>query len=95
VIYVLEMKGEHIVSQKKAELLIFSLKDATGLKGKLPERFDGVVIISNVVAQFRDPEDYPAYPDFLQSARAAWNRFVSVQEEGVGALLAIANIPYI
>jgi hypothetical protein len=31
------MKGEHIVSQKKAELLIFSLKDATGLKGKLDE----------------------------------------------------------
>lgn len=81
VIYVLEMKGEHIVSPKKAELLIFSLKNAPGLKGKLPERYEGVVVLSNVVAHFDDAKEYPAYPDFLQSARAAWERFVSVQEE--------------
>lgn len=81
VIYVLEMKGEHIVNQKKTELLIFSLKDAPGLRGKLPDRYEGLVILSNVVAHFNAPDDYPAYPDFLQSARAAWDRFVSVQEE--------------
>lgn len=81
VIYVLEMKGEHIVNQKKTELLIFSLKDAPGLKGKLPERYEGIVILSNVVSHFNDQEDYPTYPGFLQSAKAAWDRFVSVQKE--------------
>lgn len=81
VIYVLEMKGEHIVSQKKAELLIFSLKDAPGLKGKLPDRYEGVVVLSNVVANFKGPDDSPTYADFLKSARAAWDRFVEVQEE--------------
>lgn len=81
VIYVLEMKGEHIVDQKKTELLIFSLRDAPGLKGRLPERYEGVVVLSNVVSHFNDHDDYPAYPDFLQSARAAWDRFVSVQKE--------------
>jgi type III restriction enzyme len=81
VIYVLEMKGEHIVSPKKAELLIFSLKNAPGLKGKMPDRYEGVVVLSNVVAHFDNAESYPKYYDFLQSARAAWEQFVSVQEE--------------
>lgn len=81
VVYVLEMKGEHIVNQKKAELLIVSLKDAPALKGKLPDRYVGLVILSNVVSHFNDQSDYPPYPAFLQSAKAAWERFVSVQKE--------------
>ncbi|MHB8316413.1 MAG: DEAD/DEAH box helicase family protein, partial [Acidithiobacillus ferrivorans] len=81
VVYVLEMKGEHIVNQKKTELLIFSLKNAPALKGKLPDRYEGLVILSNVVSHFNDQDEYPAYPNFLQSARAAWDRFVSVQKE--------------
>ncbi|MHB0888055.1 DEAD/DEAH box helicase family protein [Acidithiobacillus sp.] len=81
VIYVLEMKGAHIVSQKKAELLIFSLKDAPGLRGKLPDRYEGVVVLSNVVANFKGPDDFPIYADFLKSARSAWDRFVGVQKE--------------
>jgi type III restriction enzyme len=81
VIYVLEMKGEHLVNQKKTELLIFSLKDAPALKGKLPDRYEGLVILSNVVSHFDDQGSYPSYPEFLQSARAVWDRFVSVQKE--------------
>ena len=81
VIYVLEMKGAHIVSQKKAELLIFSLKDAPGWRGKLPDRYEGVIVLSNVVANFKGPDDFPIYADFLKSARSAWDRFVGVQKE--------------
>lgn len=81
VIYVLEMKGEHIVDKKKTELLIFSLRDAPTLRGKLPDRFEGVVILSNVVARFGESKLYPAYTDFLESARTAWEHFLGVQEE--------------
>jgi type III restriction enzyme len=81
VIYVLEMKGEHIVHPKKAELLIISLKNAPGLTGKMPERYEGLVILSNVVSQFKDENDYEPFQDFLGTARAAWDRFKKVKDE--------------